>query len=75
MSKWKINFHWTRDRSMKKHKILTFIFSSISVFGFVTGFFEANDGRYDFVWPSLFENWLVFSLPLIVLFIWTKIFD
>ena len=60
---------------MKKHKILTFIFSSVSVFGFVRGFFEANAEPYDFVWPPLFENWLVFSLPLIVLFIWTKIFD
>ena len=59
---------------MKKYKKLLFTFSLFSLVGFIFGFMIAN-GQYPFGWATWFEFWLFNSIPLIILFIWTKIFD
>ena len=58
---------------MKKYKKLLFTFSMSSLFGFVWGFMDVMNFQRE--WEFLFLLWLMFSLPLIILFIWTRIFD
>jgi hypothetical protein len=59
---------------MKKYKKTTFTFSLLSLLGFLFGLLSAND-TYSFNWSALFGFWITLSLPLIVLWIYTKIFD
>ena len=59
---------------MKKYKKLTFSFSMLSLIGFFFGFVAAND-TWSFSGITWFGTWLTLSLPLIVLWIYAKIFD
>tara|TARA_B100000886_G_scaffold292937_1_gene218947 strand:- start:623 stop:799 length:177 start_codon:yes stop_codon:yes gene_type:complete len=58
---------------MKKYKILTFIFSLISLSGFGIGAL-AGYGEFPFSWFLFLFTWFLSSTPLIVLWIWSKIF-
>jgi hypothetical protein len=59
---------------MKKYKKLTFSFSILSLLGSVLGFFEAS-AYMNFDWTHWFGFIIVFSMPLIVLWIYTKVFN
>jgi hypothetical protein len=59
---------------MKKYKKLTFSFSLLSLFGLLFGLLVANDS-YVFSWSGLFATWIILSVPLIVLWIYAKVFD
>lgn len=59
---------------IKKYKKLTFSFSLLSLFGLLFGLAIANDS-YVFSWSGLFATWIIFSVPLIVLWIYTKVFN
>ena len=60
---------------IKKYKKLTFSFSILSLLGFVFGFAFASESYGGFAWAMWFGTWLTFSVPLIVLWIYTKVFD
>ena len=60
---------------MKKYKKLTFSFSILSLIGFVFGFFDASNSYGGFDWTTWFGVWVTLSMPLIVLWIYTKVFD
>ena len=60
---------------IKKYKKLTFSFSILALLGSVLGFFDASSYSRHFDWTHWFGFIMVFSLPLIVLWIYTKVFD
>ncbi len=63
------------NKYVKKYKKLTFTFSLISLFGLTWALTTAYSDPYYFELAFMFPYWFFFSLPLIILFIWTKIFD
>jgi len=63
---------------MKKYKILSFTFSLLSLLGLVFSLGSSDWYRLSYGYEVLFDFiiiWLIFSLPLIILWIWTRIFD
>ena len=58
---------------IRMRKKLMFVFSLLSLFGFLIGLNDAN-GYYSFDFALFFRIWIGFSLPLIIQFIYILIF-
>jgi len=60
---------------MKKYKKLSFTFSLLSLGGVVAGLAIAVEGNWNFDWEAQFAIWVLASVPLIVLWIYTRLFN
>ena len=60
---------------MKKYKKLSFTFSLLSLGGVIAGMAIGVEKNMNFDWEIQFVIWVFSSVPLIVLWIYTRLFD
>ena len=60
---------------MRKYKKLSFTFSLLSLGGVVAGLAIGVESNWNFNWEAQFAIWVLASVPLIVLWIYTRLFN